>query len=275
MNLDKTTEFINKIRSVNKKIIVAGDGAAGRTTLLTRYTENYFNPETRITIGLQIFTKSLNIDNKNIKFIFWVLAGQERWRFFQPDFFKGADGAILAFDLTRARLLNNIGGWVNILRSWNQDLPIIFIGMKYDLKDSIEVPDEYGLELAEEYKFIEFIKVSCKTGENVHKSFQSLFSHILKIPREKIPIIRYVDERTKKIERMLQVSNRIELEMMRSALNMEKKEFNIKVFEWAKEFGFTIDKDILIVDKDTISDYITNLETMFETWEKSKTKKLI
>ncbi len=268
-------EFINKISSANKKIIVAGMGAVGRTTLLIRYTKNFFNPETGITIGIQFFTKSINIDNKHINFIFWDLAGQERWRSFQRDFCKGADGAILTFDLTRHKSLKNIGGWVNILRNWNRSLPIIFIGMKYDLKGKIEVNDDEILdEFLEEYKFIDFIKVSCKTGENVQKTFQSIFSHILKIPGEKIPIIKYIDERTKKIKRMLQVSNRIKLDMMRNALNMEKKAFDVKIFEWAEEFDFVIDGDILIVDKETISDYINKLDIMFETWENSESEKL-
>ncbi len=266
-------EFINKIREVNKKIIVAGDGGVGRTTLLIRLTKNYFSPA-KITKGIQIFTQCINIGNKNINFVFWDFAGQNRWRFFQRDFCKGADGAILAFDLTRSSSLENIGNWVNILRSWNRDLPIILIGMKYDLKDHLVFDDDDGMSFLEEYKFIDIIKVSCKTGENVQKTFQSLFSHILKIPKEKEPVIKYINERTKKIEIMMRVSNRIRLDMMRTALNMEKKEFNEKIFEWAEEFGFIIDEDILIVDKDQVSDYINKLDIMFETWEKSETEKL-
>ena len=264
-------EFINKIREVNKKIIVAGEGGVGRTALLIRFTKNYFLSETKMTLGIQFFTQSIDIEKKNINFVFWDLAGQERFRFFQGDFCKGADGAILAFDLTRPSSLENIGSWVNFLRSWNRDLPIILIGMKYDLKRKFY--EEY-LDFLEEYKFIDIIKVSCKTGENVQKTFQSLFSHILKIPKEKEPVIKYLDERTKKIERMLQVSNRINLDMMKNALNMEKKAFDVKIFEWAEEFGFIIDKDILIVDKDAISDYINKLDIMFETWENSESEKL-
>ncbi|KKN11068.1 hypothetical protein LCGC14_1030270 [marine sediment metagenome] len=264
-------EFINKIREENKKIIVAGDGGVGRTTLLIRFTKNYFSSDTKMTLGIQFFTQSIDIKKKNINFVFWDFAGQERWRFFQSDFCKGADGAILAFDLTRPPSLLNIGAWVKILRSWNRDLPIILIGMKADLNNII--PDAYIPSL-ENYQFIDIIKVSCKTGENVQKTFQSLFSHILNIPSEKKLNIKYIDERTKKIERMLQVSNRIKLDMMRNALNMEKKAFDEKIFEWAEEFGFIIDEDILIVDKDTVSDYINKLDIMFETWEKSKTEKL-
>ena len=180
-------ELINKIRKLNRKIIVAGNGGVGRTTLLFRYTKNYFKTDTTITRGIQIFTKCINIDNENINFIFWDLAKQERWRFFQGDFCKGADGAILTFDLTRDFSLDKIGEWVKILRSWNQNLPIILLGTKYDLIDEINVGDEYCMVILEKYKLTDFLKVSCKTGDNVQKALQSLYSHVLKIPREKIP----------------------------------------------------------------------------------------
>jgi small GTP-binding protein len=267
-------ELITKIRGTNKKIIVAGNGGVGRTTILHRYTENYFKKNTMMTIGIQIFTSCIKINDKNINFVFWDLAGQQRWRFFQSDFCKGADGAILAFDLTRPMSLDNIGEWVNILRSRNKDLPIILLGMKLDLIDEIILEDDHYSAVVDKFNITDFHKVSCKTGENVQKAFQSLFSHVLKIPRETIPVIKYIDERTKKIERMLQVSNRIKLEMMRTALNMDKKAFYEKIFEWAGEFSFTIDDDILIVDKDIVSDYITKLDMMFKTWEKSGTEKL-
>lgn len=267
-------EFLYKISRVNKKIIVAGDGGVGRTTLLDRYTKNYFSPGMTITIGLQIFTKCINIDNKNFNFVFWDLAGQERWRFFQTDFCKGADGAILTFDLTRAMTFERLEEWVKICRRGDPDLPILLLGTKNDLTKRIVVTDDYASEFKENFNLFDYIKISSKSGENVQKTFQSLFSHILKIPREKIPVIKYIDERTKKIERMLLVSNRIKLEMMRTALNMEKKAFDEKIFEWAEEFGFIIDEDIIIVDKNKISDYINKLDIMFETWEKSETKKL-
>ena len=267
-------EFINKISRVNKKIIVTGDGGAGRTTLLYRYTENYFSSETKMTIGLQIFTKRVNIDNKNVIFTFWDFAGQKRWRFFQSDFCKGADGAIITFDLTRANTLENLDEWIKICRRDDPDLPILLLGAKNDLTESIVVTDEFVSDCKDFYNIFEYFKISSKSGENVQKAFLSLFSRVLKIPREKIPVIIFVDERTKKIERMLQVSNRIRLDMMRTALNMEKKAFDEKIFEWAEEFGFIIDKDVLIVDKDRVSDYINKLDVMFETWEKSETEKL-
>jgi small GTP-binding protein len=268
------SDFISNISRVNKKIIVGGDGGVGKTALLDRYPSNDFNSKMVITKRIQIFTKSIIIDKEKINFTFWDYAGEKRWRFFQSDFCKGADGAILTFDLTHWSSFENLKEWVILCRSGDPNLPILLLGMKNDLSERIAVTDKYTSDIKDNFNLFDYIKVSSKSGENVQKAFQSLFSHILKIPREKIPVIKYIDDRTKKIERMLLVSNRIKLDMMRTALNMEKKAFDEKIFEWAEEFGFIIDKDIIIIDIDTISDYINKLDIMFETWEKSETKKL-
>lgn len=79
-------------------------------------------------------------------------------------------------------------------------------------------------------------------------------------------------ERLEKIKEMMEVSTRINLDMMRDVLDMDKKTFNNKIFEWAKEFSFIIDGDYLNINKETISDFIYALDKQFAIWEKGKEK---
>ncbi|MFW9929911.1 MAG: Rab family GTPase, partial [Candidatus Thorarchaeota archaeon] len=155
--------ILDRIREKYKKIIVGGEGGAGRTTLLCRYVNGYFYTETKMTIGVQFFTKDLKFKEKSYNFIFWDFAGQERWRFFQEDFCKGADGAILAFDLTRPLTIESIDEWVSFLRRWNQNLPIILVGMKLDLDEMKLIPDEICREIVKENNLSNYFPVSCKT----------------------------------------------------------------------------------------------------------------
>ncbi len=78
-----------------------------------------------------------------------------------------------------------------------------------------------------------------------------------------------------KIKKMMSVSTQINLEIMRVALNLDKKEFNNKIFDWASEFGFTIDGDYLFIKKETISDFIDKLDKQFDIWgnEEDQVKK--
>ncbi len=74
-----------------------------------------------------------------------------------------------------------------------------------------------------------------------------------------------------KIKLMMSVSTRINLDRMQDVLDMNKKEFNNKIFEWARDFGFTIDSNDLIVNKDTVSEFIDMLDEQFNEWtEKEK-----
>lgn len=75
----------------------------------------------------------------------------------------------------------------------------------------------------------------------------------------------------------MNVSTRINLEMMRNTLNMNKKVFDVKIFNWASEFGFTIDGDYLNIKKERISDFIDELDKQFDTWgkvEQERNKKI-
>nr|XP_016503547.1 PREDICTED: ras-related protein Rab-15-like [Nicotiana tabacum] len=60
------------------KLVLIGDSGVGKSNLLSRFTKNEFNLESKSTIGVEFATKSLNIDNKVIKAQIWDTAGQER-----------------------------------------------------------------------------------------------------------------------------------------------------------------------------------------------------
>jgi len=82
--------------------------------------------------------------------------------------------------------------------------------------------------------------------------------------------IRTPRRKLEKVQRMMEVSTRIELEMMRKALKMDEDRFSAKIFEWAHEFGFVIDGKFLIVKQETISDFMDELDKQFDTWHKEE-----
>ncbi|MBD3211622.1 MAG: GTP-binding protein [Candidatus Lokiarchaeota archaeon] len=161
------------------KVLTAGEGGVGKTTLLHRYVEGKFEANTKMTIGVEFFLKEVNIEGKNIMLQLWDFGGQERFRFLLKSYTSGAKGALLMFDLTRPLTLDRIGQWIEICRSDNDQLPILFLGTKNDLKDEISVNEEYVEELMEQYDLIDYLKISSKTGENVRKSFEILTINIL------------------------------------------------------------------------------------------------
>jgi small GTP-binding protein len=161
------------------KILTAGEGGVGKTTLLHRYVEGKFSAETKMTIGVEFFLKETEIDSKQCTLQLWDFGGQERFRFLLESYVLGAKGALLMFDLTRPITLENLEQWVNIVRKGDPNLPILFLGTKLDLDDEIQVDDNYAKEFLEIFDLMDFLKISSKTGENVENAFKVLTRKIL------------------------------------------------------------------------------------------------
>ena len=161
------------------KILTAGEGGVGKTTLLHRYVEGRFSAETKMTIGVEFFLKETEIDGQHCTLQLWDFGGQERFRFLLESYVLGAKGALLMFDLTRPITLENLEQWVNICRKNNPNLPILFLGTKNDLFDDIMVDDDYAITFQEEFNLFDYLRVSSKSGENVQEAFNLLTRRIL------------------------------------------------------------------------------------------------
>ena len=161
------------------KILTAGEGGVGKTTLLHRYVEGKFSADTRMTIGVEFFLKETEIDGKQCTLQLWDFGGQERFRFLLESYVLGAKGALLMFDLTRMMTLENLEQWLKIVRKGDPNLPVLFLGTKLDLTEEIQVDDDYAMSFLEEYNLIDFLKISSKTGENVSNAFNILTQKIL------------------------------------------------------------------------------------------------
>jgi len=161
------------------KILTAGEGGVGKTTLLHRYVEGKFSAETKMTIGVEFFLKETMVDSNQCTLQLWDFGGQERFRFLLESYVLGAKGALLMFDLTRLMSLENLQQWINIVRKGDPNLPVLFVGTKLDLGEEIQVDDDYATTFLNEFNLIDFIKISSKTGENVGKVFEMLTRTIL------------------------------------------------------------------------------------------------
>ncbi len=162
------------------KIIIGGDGGVGKTTMLHRYVNGTFLFDSKMTIGADIFHKVITLKEGAVCSLqLWDFGGQDRFRFILDSFVKGAAGAFLMFDLTNYMSFHNLPNWIKIVRKDDPTLPILLLGSKYDLVDSITVDDEYVREFIEDNNISGYCKVSSKTGYNINVVFESLISKII------------------------------------------------------------------------------------------------
>jgi small GTP-binding protein len=168
------------IRKLLFKTIVVGDGGVGKSTMIQRLITGQFVPM-KITIGTDLATYDIQIDaNTIIKLQIWDFAGEKRFRFFLPNYSKGAYGAILCFDITRYVSFENLVEWYNIVNDNAADPVFILVGGKLDLAgDKRAVSREEALAFKEEYKLDYYIETSSKSGENNRDIFETLTKAIL------------------------------------------------------------------------------------------------
>jgi small GTP-binding protein len=159
-----------------------GPGAVGKTSLLHRFVMNQFSSSYRMTMGVDFLKKELRIQNSTINLTIWDVAGQERFKFMRKNYYRGAQGALLIFDLTRENTFTKlINKWYPEMAQFlTNDIPFLLIGNKLDLIKEIGsvVDSNSAKDFAKNRESI-YIETSAKTGENVEEAFVELSRRIL------------------------------------------------------------------------------------------------
>jgi len=122
-------------------------------------------------------------NQKTVKLQIWDTAGQERFRTITSAYYRGADGIIMVYDVTKQESFDNVQQWlVEVDRYASEGTCKLLIGNKCDRKDKVveaAVANEFASNLE-----IPFIETSAKTAENVEEAFLKMASQLIQ-EREK------------------------------------------------------------------------------------------
>ncbi|MFX0014001.1 MAG: Rab family GTPase [Promethearchaeota archaeon] len=162
------------------KIVLAGDGAVGKTSLIDRFVTGSFTGDYKATIGVAVTSKTLLVNDNEIYLQIWDIAGQTLFRQFRKKFYTKSEGALLVFDLTVPKSLDNLRlSWIDDIKEITGEIPFVLIGNKADLKELRAVSHEEIKSLIEEQTNIAaYFDTSALTGENVESAFHKLVSQI-------------------------------------------------------------------------------------------------
>ena len=94
------------------KLLLIGDAGVGKSSILLRYTDNTFDEHLQSTIGVDFKVKIAVKDGKKIKLTIWDTAGQERFRTLTSAYYRGAQGIILTYDVTRRETFEALNVWL-------------------------------------------------------------------------------------------------------------------------------------------------------------------
>lgn len=176
-----TIEEANLEREFVYKVVILGDAAVGKTSLISQFVEGSFNEDYKPTLGANIVRKDVNLEKARVRLIMWDLAGQEKYRVVRSMYFQGCEGALLVYDVTRYNTFDSINSkWLRDFKKYvKKKGAYVLIGNKTDLKDQRAIPAERGRELATKIKASNFIETSAKLGENIEEAFSLLVTQIL------------------------------------------------------------------------------------------------
>ncbi len=163
------------------KVLIVGSPAVGKTSLLHRFVEEEFKVDYRATIGAKFLIKEIKIsedkiDNNTAQLSLWDIGGQPRFIDLRTTFYRGANGALIVFDLIRENTFDDVEVWHSEMSgTLNKDIPFILIGNKSDLikTEGRKVNINDAKKFAKDRNSI-YIETSAKTGMNVEKAFREL-----------------------------------------------------------------------------------------------------
>jgi len=160
------------------KLVVIGDGAVGKSSLIKRYTSGSFNQEYIKTLGAQFSRYEKILGEKQdtrARLFFWDIAGQAEFSFMRPTFYNGAKGAVVVFDLSRTETLDNVMSWYQDIKKYCGLLPTILFGNKSDLLPNPSAYDKKKVDdIVAKNNFLGYYTTSAKTGEHVQDSFDAI-----------------------------------------------------------------------------------------------------
>lgn len=161
------------------KLLIIGESGVGKSSLMLRFTDDDFDNEQALTIGVDFKTKIINIDDVNIKLAIWDTAGQERFRTLTPSYYRDAQGAILVYDVTKRSTFQKLDSWLNELEIYGTrpNMAKMVVGNKIDQPDR-EISREDGFKFAKKHRTL-FLETSAKTSEGVKQAFEEVVRKII------------------------------------------------------------------------------------------------
>ncbi|KAL3967791.1 ras-related protein Rab-5C [Maylandia zebra] len=156
------------------KLVLLGESAVGKSSLVLRFVKGQFHEFQESTIGAAFLTQTVCLDDTTVKFEIWDTAGQERYHSLAPMYYRGAQAAIVVYDITNTDTFDRAKNWVKELqRQASPNIVIALAGNKADIANKRAVEFQEAQAYADDNSLL-FMETSAKTAMNVNEIFMAI-----------------------------------------------------------------------------------------------------
>ena len=173
-----------KFQDIKKiSLILIGESSVGKTSLMRVYNDLDFKESTLASIGIEVYTKNIQINEEVCSIKIWDTSGQERLRALSANYYRKADGVVLVYDTTSIDSFDNLEYWLKSITYYcKREIPIIIIGNKIDLDNKID--KETLNDFIRKHPNIPIFNTSAKTGKGVNEAFYNIITTIYNVKKE-------------------------------------------------------------------------------------------
>jgi len=158
---------------ISIKVLIVGNGAVGKSSMIQRYCRGTFTKSYKKTIGVDFLEKQLRVQSEEVRLMLWDTAGQEEFDALTKSYYRGAQACVFAFSTTDRASLLSVRKWRKKVEDECGDIPMVLVQNKIDLISQSQIDQVEAERLSDEYN-MKLYRTSVKEDLNVAVVFQHL-----------------------------------------------------------------------------------------------------
>lgn len=155
------------------KVVVVGNGAVGKSSMIQRYCKGIFTKDYKKTIGVDFLERQIEVNGEDIRLMLWDTAGQEEFDAITKAYYRGAQACVLAFSTVDRDSFEAIESWKRKVEDEVGEIGMVIVQNKIDLIDDALIQPEEAEALAKKLR-MRFYRTSVKDNLNVDEVFRYL-----------------------------------------------------------------------------------------------------